>query len=97
MLPLARVSVQHRRDDLRRVHVQANAGSSLRHGWFLQYVIVGRHAVAAAQHEPHPTNTVGEPATSTPRAGRTVNPYCIELAGSARGWPLALVSRGIGG
>jgi hypothetical protein len=29
------LDVQHRRDDLRRVHVQADDGLSLRHGWFL--------------------------------------------------------------
>ena len=36
-LQLARVGVQHRRDDLRRVHVQTDEGSSLRHGWFLLF------------------------------------------------------------
>src|SRR5450755_1122815 len=82
MLPLARVSVQHRRDDLRRVHVQANAGSSLRHGWFLQYVIVGRHAGATAWHNFAPA-TRGEPASSTAQTGRTDNPYCLDEWGRA--------------
>ena len=36
-LQLAALSVQHRRDDLRRVHVQTDKGSSLRHGWFLLF------------------------------------------------------------
>ena len=36
-LQLARVGVQHRRDDLRRVHVQTDEGSSLRHGWFVLF------------------------------------------------------------
>ena len=34
-LQLARLGVEHRRDDLRRVHIQTDEGSSLRHGWFL--------------------------------------------------------------
>ncbi len=79
-LQLARLSIQHRRDDLRRVHVQANEGSSLRHGWFLQYAVVGRRAVAAARHERHPTNSAGGPASSTPDTGRTLNPYCLGKA-----------------
>jgi hypothetical protein len=41
------------------------------------YAVVGRRAGGAARHEPNPTNDAGEPATSTPRAGRTVNPYCL--------------------
>ncbi len=36
-LQLPGLAVQHRRDDLRRVHVQADEGSSLRHGWFLLF------------------------------------------------------------
>src|ERR1019366_3418090 len=76
-LQLSRLGVQDHRDDLRRVHVQADESLSLRHGWFLQYAVVGCRAAATARHELHPTNTVGEPATSTPRAGRTVNPYCL--------------------
>jgi len=27
----------------------------------------------------HPTNSAGEPAFSTPAAGRTLNPYCLDL------------------
>ena len=50
-----------------RVLAFAMAGSS--------YAVVGRRAGAAARQEPHPTTIVGEPATSTPRAGRSVNPY----------------------
>jgi hypothetical protein len=41
------------------------------------YAVVDRRAVAAARHERHPTNSVGEPASSTPQAGRTLNPYCL--------------------
>jgi hypothetical protein len=40
-LQLSRLGVQDRRDDLRRVHVQADESLSLRHGWFLQYAVVG--------------------------------------------------------
>ena len=38
---------------------------------------MGRRAVAAARQERHPTNSVGEPAPSTPPAGRTLNSYCL--------------------
>ena len=34
-LQLSRLGVQDRRDDLRRVHVQADESLSLRHGWLL--------------------------------------------------------------
>ena len=34
-LQLSRLSIEHRRDDLRRVHIQTDEASSLRHGWFL--------------------------------------------------------------
>jgi hypothetical protein len=47
----------------------AMAGSS--------YAVVDRRGVAAARHERHPTTSVGEPAPSTPQAGRTLNPYCL--------------------
>ncbi len=49
------LGVQDRRDDLHRVHVQADEGSSLRHGWFLQYAVVDRRAGTsrAAEHHPH--------------------------------------------
>jgi hypothetical protein len=42
--------------------------------------IVGRRAGGAARHRFHPTNTVGEPALSKPRAGRAVNPYCLTVS-----------------
>jgi hypothetical protein len=41
-LQLPGLSIEDRRDDLRRVHVQADLASSLRHGWFLQYAVVDR-------------------------------------------------------
>src|SRR5665213_1397399 len=41
------------------------------------YAIVVAARVRAAQHEHHPTNSMGEPASSTPPAGQTSNPYCL--------------------
>jgi hypothetical protein len=34
-LQLPGLGIQDRRDDFRRVHIQADERSSLRHGWFL--------------------------------------------------------------
>ena len=41
------------------------------------YSVVGRRAGSSRAARTHPTNDVGEPARSTPPAGRTVNPYCL--------------------
>jgi hypothetical protein len=53
-LQLSSLGVQDRRDDLRRVHIEADEGSSLRHGWFL---LCGcgppRGCRRAAQRQPH--------------------------------------------
>jgi RNA polymerase sigma factor (sigma-70 family) len=35
--------------------------------------------VPAAWHEFHPTNDAGGPASSTGQAGRTDNPYCLQM------------------
>ncbi|MGI9185157.1 MAG: hypothetical protein ACR2GZ_09390, partial [Solirubrobacteraceae bacterium] len=70
------LGVQDRRDDLRRVHVQTDEGSSLRHGWFLQYAVVGRRAGATARLNITPT-TVGGPARFYTAGRTTFNPYCL--------------------
>jgi hypothetical protein len=50
----------------------AMAGSS--------YLVVGRRAGSSrAAYKHHPTNSVGGPALSTARAGRTNNPYCLTV------------------
>ena len=41
------------------------------------YSIVGRRAGYSRTAEHPPTNDMGEPAPSTCRAGRTLNPYCL--------------------
>jgi len=64
--------VEHRRHDLRGVHVQTDESSSLRHGRFL---LCGcgsqRGASRAAETSPHDRN--GGPAPSTTGAGQTIH------------------------
>ena len=72
---LARLGVQHRRDDLRRVHVQTDEGSSLRHGWFLLCGCGPPRGVPPARHQLHPHEHRGGTGPSTAQAGQTDNPY----------------------
>ncbi len=67
---LARLHVQHRRDDLRRVHVQTDESSSLRHGWFLPCAC-GRRAGCHphGKQSPH-ARVAGNRPISTERAGQ---------------------------
>ena len=74
-LQLTRLSIKDRRDNLRRVHVQTDEGSSLRHGWFLLCGCGPPRGYQPRGTNITPTNTMGEPAPSTAHSGRTDTPY----------------------
>ena len=69
-LQLARLGIEHRRHDLRRVHVQADEGSSLRHGRLLLCVVEPPRGVQPRGMNCHPTTIAGNRPPST-TAGRT--------------------------
>ena len=95
-LQLARIGIKHRRDDLRRVHVQTNEGSSLRHGWFLLCGCGPPRGYQPRGTNNTPTNTAGEPAPSTAHSGQTDTPYGLGSTTTLRVVDSSLLSRPAG-
>jgi hypothetical protein len=76
-LQLPGLSVQHRRDDRRRVHVQTDRLLAFAMAGFLPYAVVGRRTGTSRAARKPPVNSTGEAGHFYLQRRTNLNPYCL--------------------
>jgi hypothetical protein len=87
----ARLSIQHRREDPRRVRLSADERPNLRRGWIL-LPTVGRRAGSRRVNECHPTNRIeGRPCSSRRADARSI--HIVSSTSFSGPYPVATLLR----